>query len=134
MSDFRHETSLAVRYRDLDTWGHVNNAVYVSYLEHARVSYLDDVLDADLDDNSMVVANLTIDYKRPVTLRDEVTVAIRVSHLGTSSHTMEYELRSNGEVAATAETTQVMLDAETGKPRPIDDETRETVARFEGLD
>jgi acyl-CoA thioester hydrolase len=134
MSDFRHETTLSVRYRDLDPWGHVNNAVYVTYLEHARVSYLGEVLDADLEDIDMVVANLEIDYERSVTLGDEVTVAIRVPDLGTSSYPMEYEVRVGDEVAATARTTQVIVDAETGKPTPISDERREQIAAFEGLD
>ncbi|SEO88493.1 acyl-CoA thioester hydrolase [Halogranum amylolyticum] len=134
MSEFRHETTLSVRYRDLDPWGHVNNAVYVTYLEHARVDYLDAVLDVELADIDMVVANLEIDYERSVTLGDEVTVAVRVPDLGTSSYPMEYEVRVGDEVAATARTTQVIVDAETGKPTPIDDERREKIAAFEGLD
>jgi acyl-CoA thioester hydrolase len=134
MSEFSHETTLPVRYRDLDPWGHVNNAVYVTYLEHARVGYLDEVLDAELEDIDMVVANLEIDYKRSVTLGEEVTVAIRVPDLGTSSYRMEYEVRVDDAVAATAETTQVVVDAETGKPTAISDERREKIAAFEGLD
>lgn len=134
MSDFNHETNITVRYRDLDTWGHVNNAVYVTYLEHARVDYLDAVLDVELEDIDVVVANLEIDYKQSITLDDDVTVAISVSNLGTSSYQMAYEVRVGDEVAATAETTQVVMDPETGRPTPIADEYREKIAAFEDLD
>lgn len=134
MSEFNHEVDITVRYRDLDPWGHVNNAVYVTYLEHARVDYLDAVLDVALEDIDIVVANLEIDYERSITIDDDVTVAMGVSNLGTSSYTMEYEVRVGDEVAATAETTQVVMDPETGRPTPMDEDHRASVAAFEDLD
>jgi acyl-CoA thioester hydrolase len=134
MSEFNHEVDVTVRYRDLDPWEHVNNAVYVTYLEHARVDYLDAVLDVELEDIDVVVANLEIDYKRSITIDDDVTVAIGVSNLGTSSYTMAYEIRVGDDVAATAETTQVVMDRETGRPTPMDEDHRAAVAAFEGLD
>ncbi|SDM85004.1 acyl-CoA thioester hydrolase [Halogranum gelatinilyticum] len=134
MSEFNHEVDITVRYRDLDPWGHVNNAVYVTYLEHARVDYLDAVLDVELEDIDVVVANLEIDYEQSITIDDDVTVAMGVSNLGTSSYTMTYEVRVGDDVAATAETTQVVMDRETGRPTPMDDAHRETLAAFEGLD
>lgn len=131
MNGSEYTTDIEVRYRDLDAMGHVNNAVYVTYLEHARASYFVDVLDVDIERPGMVVASLSIQYRKPVHLGDEVTVAVETTDIGTSSFTMEYEVRVNGEVAATAESVQVTIDEETGDSRPIPDAYREQIEAFE---
>lgn len=134
MTEFRFETPMAVRYRDLDPFGHVNNAVYVTYLEHARVDYAEAVLDLSADDLSMVVAHLDIDYKHSVTLGDDVTVALGVTNVGNSSFEMQYEIRSDGETAATARSTQVAIDTGTGKPTPVPDVWRDQIEAYESLE
>ncbi|MFD1563954.1 acyl-CoA thioesterase [Haloarchaeobius amylolyticus] len=115
---------IPVRYRDLDPLGHVNNAVYVSYLETARVDYLEAVADIAAEDISFVIANLEIDYERPITKGDDPTVALWIAELGETSCTMDYEIRADGTVAATAETTMVHVDPDTGRATPLPDELR----------
>jgi acyl-CoA thioester hydrolase len=120
MTDFEYETELQVRFRDLDAMGHVNNAVYATYLEQARVDYYADVLGVGLDDIDTVLVNLEIDYRHEVTLADgTVTVAMGVRSIGESSVVVGYELRAGDRVAATAETTQVYVDPEAGTSRPL---------------
>ena len=115
---------IPVQYRDLDPMGHVNNAVYVSYLETARVDYLEAMTDLAADEITFVVATLEIDYERPITKEDDLTVALWISHVGESSCTMDYEIRVDGTVAATAKTTMVHVDPETGRAMPLPDELR----------
>ncbi|MFA9426701.1 acyl-CoA thioesterase [Natronorubrum sp. A-ect3] len=122
-----------VRFRDLDPLNHVNHAVYASYLETARVDYLADVVGMSGDDLSFVVANLEIGYKRPIVAGDDPTVALWVSRLGDSSCTMEYEIRVDGDVVATAETTMVHIDSETKQPSTIPSEVREPVLEYEDI-
>ena len=120
MSGFEYETELQVRFRDLDAMGHVNNAVYATYLEQARVDYYADVLGVGLDDIDTVLVNLEIDYRHEVTLDDgTVTVEMGVRSIGESSVVVGYELRAGDRVAATAETTQVYVDPEAGTARPL---------------
>jgi acyl-CoA thioester hydrolase len=120
MTGFEYETELQVRFRDLDAMGHVNNAVYATYLEQARVDYYADVLGVGLDDIDTVLVNLEIDYRHEVTLADgTVTVAMGVRSIGESSVVVGYELRAGDRVAATAETTQVYVDPEAGTSRPL---------------
>jgi acyl-CoA thioester hydrolase len=120
MTDFEYETELQVRFRDLDAMGHVNNAVYATYLEQARVDYYDEVLGVGLDDIDTVLVNLEIDYRHEVRLEDEtVTIAMGVRSLGESSVVVGYEVRAGDRVAATAETTQVYVDPEAGTSRPL---------------
>ncbi|USZ67771.1 acyl-CoA thioesterase [Halorussus salilacus] len=133
MTDYAFEADVDVRFRDLDTMGHVNNAVYATYFEEARVAYFREALDTPLHEVATVLASLEIDFHRPVELGDDVTVAIRVPELGDSSLPMEYEVRADGEVAATGRSVQVVVDRESGSSRSIPDEWRERIAAFEGL-
>ncbi|WP_137289950.1 acyl-CoA thioesterase [Natronorubrum halophilum] len=123
-----------VRYRDLDPLNHVNHAVYASYLEAARTDYLEDIVGIAAENISFVIASLDIDYDRPITMGDDPTVALWVPRLGDSSCTMEYEIRVDGEVAATAETTMVHIDPETKRPSPLPEEIRRPIAAHEGLE
>ena len=123
-----------VRYRDLDPLNHVNHAVYASYLETARTDYLDTVVDMPAEDISFVIANLEIDYERPIVDGDEPEVALRVTGLGDSSCTMAYEIRVGDDVAATAETTMVHVDSESGRPSPLPDDIRNAIREYEGLE
>lgn len=131
MAEFNYEVEMEVRFRDLDPMGHVNNAVYATYLEQARVKYVQDVVGKNVMETGAVVADLNVQFERPIDYEDSVTVAVRSGELGTSSIPVEYEVRANGEVVATAETTMVTFDREAGEPRPLPDEWREAIEEFE---
>lgn len=139
MSEFSFERELDVRWGDFDSLGHVNHAVYATYCEHARLKYLEAVLGVSLDQLStggdgfsMVIANLEIDYRYPISAPESVTVAMGVTDLGSSSIVMEYELRAEGEVAATVESTMVAVDPETGTSTPLREEWVEAIEAYEG--
>ena len=132
MPDFAYETQLDVRFRDHDLLGHVNNAVYATYCEEARVRYYRDVLDVSVGDVSTVLAHFEIDYARAVEDVPSVTVAAGVTGVGESSFEMAYEIRVDGDPAATAEATQVVYDPDADETRPVPDEWRERFAEFEG--
>ncbi|WP_135536919.1 MULTISPECIES: thioesterase family protein [Halostella] len=134
MTEYSYETELAVRVRDIDFMGHVNNAVFATYLEEARKHYFSDVLDVSLSEIEAVLAHVEIDYRNRITIDDDVRVAVRVPEIGDSSLSMEYEIRAGDEVMATGETVQVSVDRETGETRPIDDRVRSEIAEYEGLD
>jgi len=119
MSTFEYETEIQVRFRDVDAMHHVNNAVYATYLEQARVDYYADVLGVGLDDIDTVLVNLEVDYRSGIELDDAVTVAMGVRDIGKSSVTMGYEVRVGDRVAATAETVQVYVDPDGDGSRPL---------------
>lgn len=125
MSDaFEHE--IEVRFRDCDAMGHVNNAVYLSYLEQARFAYWQRLTGATGIPRSFIVARVEIDYRAPITLDDRIVVRLRVSAVGRSSFTLEYEVLNarTRAVVATARTVQVMYEYEARKPVPISDDVR----------
>ena len=134
-AEFRFDVEIPVRYRDLDTLGHVNNAVYATYLEQARAAYVDRVLGMDLEDGGMVLASLEIDFRRPI---DAAVGSIRVEcgavSVGDSSFRMCYRVRGDGggdgdEPAATAESVQVAWDGASSRPLPA--AWRESLRAFE---
>ncbi len=116
-----------VRFRDLDALGHVNNAVYLSYLEMARVAYVQSRFGLSHPrDFSFILARVEIDYKSPVTLGERLMVGIGVAHVGKRSFRFAYEIReaSSGRLVAQAETVQVMYDYQAQKPVAIPEEVR----------
>ena len=133
-SAFEFVLELPIRYRDLDPLNHVNNTVYATYLEQARIDYLDAVLEAPLDDREFVLVHLEIDYRDSIEYDDDLSVALRVTDIGTTSLSFGYEVRADDTVAATGETTQVFM-GDDRTPTPLPEAWRETIRQFEpGLD
>jgi len=132
MTEFSYTETVDVRYQDHDTMGHVNNAVYVTYMEEARFAYLTEGVGIPADELGMVVANLTVDFRRPVEYAREVEVAVSVTDVGDSSFTMAYEVRDDEGVAVEGETVQVALDPETKETRPVPESWRAAFDELEG--
>jgi acyl-CoA thioester hydrolase len=121
------ETTIRVRYRDLDTNGHVNNAVYGTYLEETRDRFYRDTLDAGLDELHTVLVSSAVEYERPVDPGDRVVVSLSLPDLGESSIPMAYDLHLDGGArVATGETVQVWVD-EDGGSTTIPDWVREPI-------
>ena len=99
------EKRIEIRWRDLDGSQHVNNAVYLSYLEEVRTGWLAHVLGDREPVNGFVLARVAIDYRRELTLDDEAVIArCRLDRLGTSSiRTLEEIRTAKGDLAAEAE-------------------------------
>lgn len=118
-----------VRFRDLDPMGHVNNAVFLTYLEQARIAFFEQQgLSVELDDMNMIVARVEIDFRAPVRLAQEVEVAVRPSRLGTKSFDLDYELTVDGEIVAEAKSVQVAYDYGRREPVAIPAEWREKLS------
>jgi len=114
-----HEKRIEIRWRDLDAFGHVNNAVYLTYLEEVRDEWLDRTLGSAWD---YVLARVAIDYRRELTQADDEVVArCRLGRVGTSSLTTREELFAGDELAAEAEAVLVAFDREAGRSRPLRD-------------
>lgn len=131
---FRFSATMEVRWRDLDALNHVNNAVYFTYLEQARVRYLRELgLVPDTPSGiGFILAEAHCQFKSPLTLGERVTVHIRVSELRRSSFVFEYRMEGgDGRLAAEAWTAQVCYDYGDQHPVPMPNEWREVVVAFE---
>jgi len=125
LKDCVFEAPIQVRWRDLDAFGHVNNAVFASYLEIARASFWRQHFAQGRElDIPFFLARLEIDFKRPLGLDCQAHVGVRVGTVGGSSFTFEYRVEADGALVAEAFSTQVMVDKPTGRPRPIEPTVR----------
>jgi acyl-CoA thioester hydrolase len=115
-----------VRFSDLDSLGHVNHAVCVSFLEHARYHWWQGFLrERTFEEEGFLIARIEVDYRKSILITDHVRVEIRCDQIGTSSFAMVFKVLSDKDdsVFAEARTVQVMLDFETQRPKPISPET-----------
>jgi acyl-CoA thioester hydrolase len=122
-----HEKQIEIRWRDLDAYRHVNNAVYATYLEECRDEFIDTVLAGIGDAWDFVLARVAIDYRRELTQDDDaVVVRCTVARIGNSSITLREEIRTlTGELAAEAEAVLVARDQKSGRSRPLTEMERE---------
>ncbi len=126
-----HEKRIEIRWRDVDAYRHVNNAVYATYLEECRDEWADLALGDTGDIWDFVLARVAIDFRRELTQDDDaVVVSCRLVRIGTSSVTLAEEIRTlGGELSAEAEAVLVARDRATGRSRPLTDTEREAFER-----
>ena len=127
MPRFRYSTPIAVRFRDCDPMGHVNNAVYLSYLEAARFSWWRRAFGpTGLTDHGFIVARVEIDYRKPALPGEQLLIRLRVDALGTSSFTVVYEILNTRtrELIAEARSVQVAFDYAQGRSVPLSEDYR----------
>ncbi|GGM98622.1 thioesterase [Thermus composti] len=132
MEGFPVTVRVDVRFRDLDPLGHVNNAVFLSYMELARIRYFQRISPDWLEEGHFVVARMEVDYLKPILLEDEVYVGVRTLRIGRSSLHMEHFITANGQPAAKGIGVLVWLEG--GRPAPIPQAVRDRIAELEGRD
>ncbi len=134
----RHVEPVTVRWGDLDSFGHVNNAKYFTYCESARMTYfaavgMNDHRETELHGPALAAANLN--FRRQVRWPAELEVATRVSEIGRSSFKMEYEIfhRGTDECVADGSGVIVWVDYGTGKSSPLPEGLKAAIRGFEGM-
>ena len=130
----RHKCKAHVRWNDLDAFGHVNNANYLTYVQESRADFTwwsrkrvgEKPLLAD-----MVVARAEVDFLEPIYEGGfDLDVEIWVTKIGNASFDLAYQMSSNGNIHANAKTVQVAVSMETKKSRPLNDIEREYLGRY----
>jgi acyl-CoA thioester hydrolase len=130
----RYTAKVHVRWDDLDAFGHINNAKYLTYVQEARSDFTwfsrqkagKKPLLAD-----MVVARAEVDYIEPIYEGGmDVECQIWITRIGNSSFEMEYEIIYKGVIRSRVKTTQVAVSVETKRSRPLSDEEREFLTEY----
>ena len=119
-------TEIEVRFADLDAYGHVNNAVFFTYLETARVKLFRDRF-ADMMQRGLLflVVEASCRYRKPIELTDRVHIDISTEDLGRSSFTLSYLIHDgSGKEFAEARTVMVCFDQGRGKTISLPDDFR----------
>lgn len=134
MDGFRHKIDIQVRWGDLDALSHVNNAVYLTYMENARVRYTADLhlWDGAGEKIGMILARAVLDFKSPLLLED-VLAYTRISRLGNKSLDFEQVIvrKSDGEVVCSGLIVGVVYDYTLLQSAPIPDTWRAIITEYE---
>jgi acyl-CoA thioester hydrolase len=133
MPGFPYVHARDVEFRDIDGAGHVNNAVYLGYLETARIAYLREALGIEsLDDLAVIVANVNVDFRSPAFFAERLEIGARVPHVGTKSFVMEHEVRAaDGRLVVEATSVLVAFDYGTRAPVPVPEDWRRRILAYE---
>jgi acyl-CoA thioester hydrolase len=129
--------TIPVLWGDQDLFGHVNNTVHFRWFESARVRYWDDTgIRQQMAQDSVgpILAFASCDYRRQLDYPDTVDVGARVTRLGRTSMTMQYQLfsRKLEAIAAEGDSVVVVFDYAQQKPVPISQALRDLIASIEG--
>lgn len=140
--DFGHRVDVDVRFADTDAMGHVNNAVYLTYCEMARIRYWTDVTGEPVaagheGAESLILAEARITYRAPVFHTEVVTIETRATAIGRSSFTLEHRLTAAAaggpaRLVAISDSVMVRYDYATGRPSPLSAEIVTAIETFEG--
>ena len=139
---FGHRVDVDVRFADTDAMGHVNNAVYLTYCEMARIRYWTEVTGEPIaagheGAESLILAEARITYRAPVFHTEVVTVETRATDIGRSSFTLEHRLTACGpggrpRLVATSGSAMVRYDYAAGRPTPLGEAFVAAIEAFEG--
>jgi acyl-CoA thioester hydrolase len=129
---FRFVHEQEVEFRDLDGLGHVNNAVYLNYLESAKIAYFRDVIGVTELTDLGIVADVRIAFRSPAFLGETISIGTRISRLGTKSIDWDFELRGpDGRLIAEASSVHVTFDYGPREAIAVPDGWREKIEDFE---
>jgi acyl-CoA thioester hydrolase len=119
---FPHVRRERVRFRDCDAMGHVNNAVYSTYLEKARIDVVGSL-------SAFILARVEIDFRAELRAGEEIEVGSRVGRVGTKSFDLEHEIRAGERLVAEAKSVLVAYDYDVSASVPLSAELLERLER-----
>lgn len=135
----KHKASIQIRFADTDMLGHVNNANYLTYMELARMSYFNEVVNdaVDWSKEGVILAKAVVDYRRPILIEDTLYVYLAVDHISSKSFNFSYRfvVVKEGEEITYAEGSTIMVcfDYQLQKSIVMPEKWKSRIMQFEGL-
>ncbi len=124
-----NKTSIEIRFSDQDSQGHVHHEAIVGYIAHARVSFVDGLVeDSGVKDTDYVLVNLNVDFLAEVSHPGVIDVSSWVERIGNKSVTTKYELFKEGEKFAKASSVNVFFNTKTKETVPIPDQLKSVLS------
>ena len=127
------QVAMAVRWRDLDAFNHVNNSKYLSYLEEARLQWMLGIPGQGMDEHvAPVVAAAHLNYRRPIEWPNDVVIELFVERLGNTSVSIGHRIGAAGDAEVTycdGNVVLVWIDRDSGRAAPLPDAVREACAQ-----
>jgi len=130
LTDYNFKTPIALRFSDIDAVGHVNNAIYLTFFEEARLKYWDEAIHWNWDANGVIVGRSEVNYLKPILLGDKIYCYVRTTRIGNSSfdimHVLVRVTEHGEEICTTGKTVCISYDYKANKsvPIPLEERTR----------
>jgi len=135
LADYKFRTPVAIRFSDIDAYGHANNAVYLTYFETARSDYWREVVKWDWNNNGIILAKSEVTYLKPITRHDQIACYVRTTRIGNSSFDVMHvivKLTEDGEeICTTGKTVCISYDYSVGKSVKIPAEQRARMIEYD---
>ena len=135
LTDYKFRTTIQLRFSDLDLYGHVNNATYLTYFETARTHYWREVLQWDWNINGIILARSEVNYIKPINRDDVIACYVRTTRIGNSSfdvmHVLVKVTDEGEEICTTGKTVCISYDYSVHKPVKIPAEQRTRMIAYD---
>jgi acyl-CoA thioester hydrolase len=135
LSNYKYKTPISIRFSDMDAYGHVNNAVYLTYFEIARSNYWRDIIEWNWNQNGIILGRSEINYLKPLTLNDQIVCYVRTTRIGNSSFDVMHvlvKITPNGEeICTTGKTVCISYDYTANKSVPIPKAQRQKMIEYD---
>jgi acyl-CoA thioester hydrolase len=121
----------------MDSFGHVNNAKFLTFIEQARIKYFDDISGwhYDVSKEGVILAHASVDFIRPLDFKEKISVLTMCTSIGTKSISIVHRIMTDQkEEVATAESVVVAFDYMAMKSVAVPQKWREAIEKFEGKD
>jgi acyl-CoA thioester hydrolase len=128
------KADIHIRWRDLDTIGHVNHSDYFTYFEDARATFLDTHgLDFNDPEVFFILVHVSCDYLKPVAYKCKIAIHIRCLEIGEKSFKFAYAVADRNDesvVYAKGESVQVCLNPKTGKSAQVSKKFKKVLGKY----
>ena len=135
ITDYKYKTPIAIRFSYIDNVGHVNNAIYLTYFEVARLNYWREIINWNLRENGIILGRSEVNYLKPITLEDQINCYVRTTRIGNSSfdvmHVLVKVTPHGEEICTTGKTVCISYDYTANKSVPIPENERQRMIEFD---
>ena len=134
ISSFKRRLPVQLRFNDIDMFGHLNNTVYLQFLDQGKYDYFRSFMHGTFgsEPTAPVVANINVDFHQPSFIDDKLTVLTAITQIAESSMQMEQLIIDDKDnIKCSARTIMVNIDMHTGKSTPVYESWRAKLSEFE---
>ncbi len=134
LQKYPHKYRHTVTFGELDALGHVNNVVYFTYMENARIAYYSDIMGTrSFEELSLILAEATCSYRSPAHFGERLIIGTGVSRMGNKSFDLHHRIETkDGRLVAIGKTVQVFFDYISRKTIPLPPQFIEAVEKRQG--
>ena len=125
--------SIQVRFSDIDSMGHVNNAVYLSYFEMARVYYFKRLLGDHWDwkRNGIILARTEIEYLKPLFIDNSPSISMHLETIGNKSFVLNYSIAIGDDIVCKGNSKIVYYNFIENKSKALDDKLKQALLKLQ---